>query len=449
MDILMDIMQVKPPAQDHHDALTSLLNRRGFGIQLSQLLEQPPAHGDDGHALLCIDLDQFKIVNNAVGHAAGDRLLIQVVNLLSTLISEHDILARLGGDEFALLLPRQGVQTAEAMAERIVQTFEAFRFPLNNQRFRIGLSIGVVPLDGHLFSLDAVLQAANTSCFVAKQAGSNRWHTWAETDSAMVSRKLTMGWITRLQDALDQDRLELYAQRIVPLAPAADQALRAEVLLRLRDVDGSLVMPDNFLPPAEEFLMATRIDQWVCEKTLSLLANQPSLDGIAYFALNISGQSVVDPCFRQTLDQLLEQAGPEISRRLCFEITETAAIANVPAAVHFITTVRKRGSSVALDDFGSGFASFGALKSLPVTHLKIDGQFVAGVIDDPFDAVAVRCFVEVAEVMGLCTVAEYVESPLVLERLRQLGVHDAQGHYLHSPEPFETLLAGDSANRAS
>jgi EAL domain-containing protein (putative c-di-GMP-specific phosphodiesterase class I) len=202
-------------------------------------------------------------------------------------------------------------------------------------------------------------------------------------------------------------------------------------------------MPGNFLPPAEEFLMATRIDQWVCEKTLSLLADQPSLDGIAYFALNISGQSVVDPCFRQTLDQLLEQAGPEISRRLCFEITETAAIANVPAAVLFITTVRKRGSSVALDDFGSGFASFGALKCLPVTHLKIDGQFVTGLLNDPLDEVTVRSFVDVARVMGLKTVAEFVESAEVMNRLRELGVDFAQGYHLHKPACLDTLCHPD------
>jgi EAL domain-containing protein (putative c-di-GMP-specific phosphodiesterase class I) len=264
----------------------------------------------------------------------------------------------------------------------------------------------------------------------------------------MISRNQAMRWITRLQEALDHDRLVLHAQRIVPLDPAADQTLRAELLLRLREPDGSLVMPGAFLPPAERFQMATRLDQWVLQKTLSLLADQACLDGIDRIALNVSGQSVVDPSFRQTVDQMLAQAGKEVSRRLCFEITETAAITNTAAALEFIATMRGRGSTVALDDFGSGSASFGTLKTLPVTHLKIDGQFVTGVIDDPLDDVAVRSFVEVAAVIGLRTVAEFVESASVLERLRQIGVHYAQGYHLHRPEPFETVMAEALANWA-
>jgi EAL domain-containing protein (putative c-di-GMP-specific phosphodiesterase class I) len=187
--------------------------------------------------------------------------------------------------------------------------------------------------------------------------------------------------------------------------------------------------------------MATRLDQWVLQKTLRLLADQPSLHAIARIALNVSGQSVVDPSFRRMVEQMLAQAGAEVSGRLCFEITETAAITNVSSAVDFIATVRRHGSTVALDDFGSGTASFGALKTLPVTHLKIDGHFVTGVIDDPLDDLAVRCFVQVAEVIGVATVAEFVESEAVLERLRQIGVHYAQGFHLHRPETFETLLA--------
>ena len=439
-------LQAELQHQASHDALTQLHNRRAFDTCLNTCLAQPLQPGEPGHALLYIDLDQFKIVNDAAGHAAGDRLLVQVARLLESIQSPGAHLARLGGDEFGLLLPHCGVAEAEVMAARIIEKLEAFRFQMGEQRFRVGVSIGVVPLLGSGIDPDAVLQAADSSCFAAKEAGRNRWHTWGEGNADMISRNQAMRWITRLQEALDQDRLVLHAQRIMPLDPAADRSLRAELLLRLREPDGSLVMPGAFLPPAERFQMATRLDQWVLQKTLSLLAEQACLDGIDRIALNVSGQSVVDPSFRQTVDQMLAQAGTEVSRRLCFEITETAAITNASAALEFIATVRRRGSTVALDDFGSGTASFGALKTLPVTHLKIDGQFVTGVIDDPLDDVAVRCFVEVAEVIGLRTVAEFVESASVLERLRQIGVHYAQGYHLHRPEPFETVMAEALAN---
>ena len=430
--------------QASHDALTQLLNRRAFEACLSQCLQQP---GQPGHGLLYLDLDQFKIINDAAGHAAGDRLLVQVARLLESFCGHEASLARLGGDEFGLLLPHCTVAEAEAMAAGIIRALEEFRFQAGEQRFRIGVSIGVVPLLGHGFDPDAVMQAADTSCFTAKEAGRNRWHTWGEGDVDMISRNQAMRWVTRLQRALDDDCLELHAQRILPLDPADHDALQVELLLRIREPDGGLVMPGAFLPPAERFQLITRLDEWVLQKTIALLSAQASLAGIGRISLNVSGQSVVDRSFVKVVDTALAEAGPAISNRLCFEITETAAITNVPAAIQFIAIVRRHGCTVALDDFGAGMASFGTLKKLTVTHLKIDGQFVTGVIDDPLDDVAVRCFVEVAQVIGLRTVAECVQSEAVLQRLRQIGVHDAQGYYLHRPEPFEQLMAEAMANR--
>lgn len=432
--------------QASHDTLTQLLNRRAFDACLSQCLQQPAHPGQPGHALLYIDLDQFKIINDAAGHAAGDRLLVQVARLLEAFRSPEASLARLGGDEFGLLLPHCTVAEAEATAGRIIRVLEDVRYQEAEQRFRIGVSIGVVPLVGQGFDPDAVMQAADTSCFAAKESGRNRWHTWGESDADLISRNQAMRWVTRLQRAIDDDRLELHAQRIVPLNPADGDALRAELLLRIREEDGALVMPGAFLPPAERFQLITRLDQWVLQKTIALLGALASLEGIERISLNVSGLSVVDPSFVQVVDAALVDAGPAISQRLCFEITETAAITNVAAAVQFISIVRRHGCTVALDDFGSGMASFGTLKNLTVTHLKIDGQFVTGVIDDPLDDVAVRCFVEVAEVIGLRTVAEFVESEAVLQRLRQIGVHYAQGYHLHRPEPFEQVLAEAMAN---
>jgi diguanylate cyclase (GGDEF)-like protein/PAS domain S-box-containing protein len=434
-------LQAELQHQASHDTLTQLLNRRAFDLCLSECLAQCPQPGEPRHALLYIDVDQFKIINDAAGHTAGDQLLVALARLLESFQGDQVSLARLGGDEFGLLLSHCSVAEAEALAARILQKLEDFRFPVGEQRFRVGVSIGVVPLGGHGFDPGAVMQAADISCFTAKESGRNRWHTWGEGNADTNSRNQAMRWVTRLQEALDLDRLQLHAQRIVPLDPDADPSLRAELLLRLRKADGSLALPGDFLPPAERFQMATRLDHWVLKKTVRMLTDQASLHGIKRIALNLSGQSVVDPSFGRIVDQMLSQAGAEVSRRLCFEITETAAITNVSAAHAFIATVRRHGSTVALDDFGSGTASFGTLKNLPVTHLKIDGHFVTGVIDDPVDDLAVRCFVQVASVIGLRTVAEFVESEAVLERVRQIGVHYAQGYYLHRPEPFETLMA--------
>jgi diguanylate cyclase (GGDEF)-like protein/PAS domain S-box-containing protein len=448
LDVTTEVaLQAELVHQSSHDALTQLLNRRAFDARLCQCLQQPAQPGMPGHALLYIDLDQFKIINDAAGHAAGDRLLVQVARLLESFCSPAASLARLGGDEFGLLLPDCSAAEAEATAGGIIRALEEFRFLEGEQRFRIGLSIGVVPLLGQGFDPDAVMQAADSSCFTAKESGRNRWHTWGEGDVDMISRNQAMRWVTRLQQAIDDDRFELHAQRILPLDPADDDALQVELLLRIREPDGALVMPGAFLPPAERFQLITRIDHWVLKKTIALLSAQASLAGIGRISLNVSGQSVVDRSFLKVVDAALAKAGQAISRCLCFEITETAAITNVPAAMHFIAIVRRHGCTVALDDFGSGMASFGTLKNLTVTHLKIDGQFVTGVIDDPLDDVAVRCFVEVAQVIGLRTVAEFVESDAVLQRLRQIGVHAAQGYHLHRPEPFEQLLAEAMAKR--
>ena len=434
--------------QANHDHLTGLFNRRAFEICLSQCVTQlREAEGPD-HALLYIDLDQFKIVNDTVGHAAGDRLLVEVAGLLKPFQSHQASLARLGGDEFALLLPNCSVTRAEETAQLIIETFEMFRFQARNQQFRVGVSIGVVPLQEQNLRPNAVMQAADTSCFIAKERGRNRWHTWVEGNVDTMRRNQAMRWVTRLQSAMDEERLVLHAQKIVPLDPAANTSLRAELLLRLREVDGSLVMPGAFLPPAERFQLVTRLDQWVLEKTITMLGELNSLDRISHIALNVSGQSVVDASFLRTVDQLLSQASPEISRRLCFEITETSVITSVTSAVTFISMVRNHGATVAIDDFGAGSASFSTLKSLQMTHLKIDGQFVTGVIDDPLDNVVVRSFVDAAAVIGLTTVAEFVESASVLERLREIGLDYAQGYFLHRPEPFEAVLAEATGNGA-
>jgi EAL domain-containing protein (putative c-di-GMP-specific phosphodiesterase class I) len=264
-------------------------------------------------------------------------------------------------------------------------------------------------------------------------------HAWFDTDAAMHTRHGEAQWASRIEQALDEDRFELFAQRIVALDRCVG-GIHAEVLLRLRDDGGNVVPPGAFLPAAERFHLATRIDRWVLKRAIGWMTAQPCLERIENLCINLSGQSVSDRAFHAWAIALLGAAGPAICRRLCLEITETAAVTNLADAALFIEQLRKVGVRVALDDFGAGASSFGYLKSLPVDFLKIDGQFVRDLITDPLDEAAVRCFADVAKVVGMQTIAEFVDNPAVLQRLRELGIDFAQGYLLHRPEPIGMLL---------
>jgi diguanylate cyclase len=421
-----------------HDALTGLFNRTEFESRLQRALSQSHETGGT-HALLYIDLDQFKLVNDACGHSAGDQLLQQVSKLMGEVVRSRDTLARLGGDEFAVILEHCTPEQAQRVAQQICERMDDFRFSHDGRRFRIGTSIGLVPVDKRFATLAAVMQAADTSCYAAKEEGRNRVHLWFDTDAAMRARHGEMQWATRLEQALDDNRFELFIQRIDP-AQASPAALHAEVLLRLRETDGSLVPPGAFLPAAERFHMASRIDRWVLTHVLAHLQALPSLKVVDLLCVNLSGISVGDRAFhRQTVEQL-RAAGPDVCQRLCLEITETAAITNLHDASLFIDQVRALGVRVALDDFGAGASSFGYLKQLKVDLIKIDGQFVKDIVDDPLDAAAVRCFADVARLMGLPTIAEFVHNADVLDRVRALGIDYVQGYHLHQPEPIAGLL---------
>ena len=421
-----------------HDALTGLVNRAEFEIRLRRLLNR--AHEDRSeNALLYIDLDQFKLVNDACGHSVGDQLLQQVGKLMSEAVRARDTLARLGGDEFAVILEHCSADQAQRVAQQICQRMDDFRFIHDERRFRIGASIGLVPVDKRWSTTAALLQAADTSCYAAKEAGRNRVHAWFDTDQAMRARHGEMQWAARLEQALDENRFALYAQRIQPLNDTS-QGLHAEVLLRMIDADGSLVPPGAFLPAAERFHLASRIDRWVLRQAIDLMLSLRDHSMIDALCINLSGQSVGDRTFHRHAIDTLTDAGPEICRRICLEITETAAVTNMADAGIFITDVRALGVRIALDDFGAGASSFGYLKNLDVDLLKIDGQFIRDLIDDPLDDAAVRCFVDVARVVGVKTVAEFVDRPEILARVREIGIDYAQGFLLHRPEPIEQVL---------
>ncbi|MDY7576657.1 PAS domain-containing protein [Actimicrobium sp. CCI2.3] len=421
-----------------HDALTGLVNRAEFETRLRRTLDK--AHEEHSeHALLYIDLDEFKLVNDACGHFVGDQLLQQMAKLLSEAVRVCDTLARLGGDEFAVILEHCSSDQAQRVAQQICDRMEQFRFLHGERRFRIGASIGLVPVDNRWASTAAVMQAADTSCYAAKEAGRNRVHPWFDTDQAMHARHGEMQWATRLEQALDEDRFVLYAQRIEALSEGST-GLHAEVLIRLLNSDGSLIQPGAFLPAAERFHMATRIDRWVLKRAVQQIQAMPDVTALDTLCINLSGQSVGDRAFHQHAISALTEAGNAVCRRICLEITETAAVTNMADAAIFIEQVRALGARVALDDFGAGASSFGYLKTLKIDLLKIDGSFIRDVIDDPLDAAAVRCFVDVARVMGVKTVAEFVDRPEVLAHVREIGIDYAQGFLLHRPEPIENLF---------
>lgn len=421
-----------------HDALTGLVNRAEFEARLGRLLASAHENGGE-HALLYIDLDQFKLVNDACGHAVGDQLLTQVARMLTDSVRTRDTIARLGGDEFAILMERCSVEQAQRVAQKLCDRMDDFRFVHEERRFRIGMSIGLVPVDRRWQATAAIQQAADTSCYAAKEAGRNRVHTWFDTDVAMRERQFEMQWTRRIEHALDEDDFVLFAQRLTPLKGACD-GVHAEVLLRMRQDGGVLVAPGAFLPAAERFHLASRIDRWVLRHVVDWMKDLPEPSRIEQLSVNLSGQSVGDSSFHRWALDVLANAGPALCRVLCLEITETAAITNIADAAAFIDQVRAFGVKVALDDFGAGAASFGYLKTLRVDTLKIDGQFVRDLVDDPLDEVAVRCFADVAKVMGLTTVAEFVDKAAVLERLREMEVDFAQGYLLHEPAPIGELI---------
>jgi diguanylate cyclase (GGDEF)-like protein/PAS domain S-box-containing protein len=421
-----------------HDGLTGLVNRSEFEARLKQALERARLYNGIG-ALLYIDLDQFKIVNDACGHAAGDELLQQVARRLKDCVRTSDTVARLGGDEFGVLLHTCTQEDAEAIAQKICELIDVYRFVHEGQRYRIGVSIGLVPIDQRWSDLSSILKAADACCFTAKESGRNRVHAWRQHDAQRHARGSDMQWATRLEQALDEDRILLYAQRILPLKET-HSVLHAEVLVRLREADGGIVLPGAFLRAAERFNLATRIDRFVLKKALATLAQHTELRTIGTLNVNLSGVSVSDYAFHRYAIQTLRAAGTEICQRLCLEVTETAAISNMNDAVAFIDQVRALGCRVALDDFGAGTSSFGYLKSLPVDMIKIDGQFVTNMNNAPLDEAAVQCFVQVAKIVGVQVVAECVEQQDVYDRLKALGVDWVQGFLLHHPQPLHELL---------
>ncbi len=422
-----------------HDALTGLVNRTDFESRLHHALRLAHADGS-AHALMFIDLDQFKLVNDACGHAAGDQLLRQVAALLKQCVRARDTLARLGGDEFGVILQFCSIEQAQKVAQQICDRMDEYRFAHDDRRFRIGTSIGLVPLDNRWPTAASAMQAADAACYAAKEAGRNRVHVWFDADQNLRLRHGEMQWVARLEQAIDENRFELFAQRIQPIR-AENRGLHCEVLLRLRGPEGQLVQPGAFLPAAERFHMATRIDRWVVRTVVEWMARRrDDLAHVDTIAVNLSGQSIGDPAFLRQVAEVVDGAQFD-HRKLCFEVTETAAIINMADATAFVDAMRQHGIRFALDDFGAGASGFSYLKTMKVDYLKIDGQFIRDLQSDPLDRATVRCFRDVAAELGTQTIAEFVENEETAALLREIGIDYGQGYLYHRPEPIDTVIA--------
>jgi len=422
--------------QAAHDALTGLINRREFENRLNVALASVRANPELHHAMIYVDLDQFKVVNDTCGHAAGDQLLREITGLLQTRVRAADVIARLGGDEFGILLEHCSSAMALRLADGLRQAIRDYRFTWESNTMQIGASLGIVEMTCDTDSIATLLSAADLACYSAKDGGRNRVQLY-DPESASA-RHREMRWVARLTSAADEGRLEMVFQPIKPVAAGSSQRPHYELLLRLKDEDGHEVMPSEFIPAAERYNVMPILDRWVVERVLAELV--PSRhDGVHVapytVAVNLSGTTLSDQGFVESLLRQLEEHEPTPGV-LCFEITETSAITNLANASYIMRELASRGCLLALDDFGSGLSSFNYLRNLPVHYLKIDGQFVQDVAHDRVDRSLVEAIVQVGRAMGIETIAERVESQEVLDTLAEIGVGYAQGWLLGRTAPI-------------
>lgn len=423
-----------------HDALTGLYNRREFEHRLEQALASVQ-HDGQQHALCYMDLDQFKVVNDTCGHVAGDELLRQLTALLYAKVRHADTLARLGGDEFGVLLECCGLDDALPLANELRCVVQDFRFVWENNTFSVGASVGVVAIRADTENAATALSAADAACYMAKDSGRNRVRVYEADDAELARRRGEMQWVSRIHEALDQGRLILSYQPIVPVRQNDETGgMHFEVLLRMRDGDGGSIPPGAFLPAAERYNLMPTLDRWVVRTTFAWLRTHAGrLRDLELCTINLSGHSLGDADFLEFV--VAELAAAEIpAHKICFEVTETAAVANLSQAATFMRRLRRHGCRFALDDFGSGMSSFAYLKNLPVDFLKIDGNFVRDLVRDPIDRAMVAAINQVGHVMGIRTIAEFVEDDEILEQLQHIGVDYAQGYGIAAPQLLETLL---------
>lgn len=418
--------------QASHDSLTGLSNRREFEARLEDALGKP-SEQRSRCAVMFIDLDQFKVVNDTCGHAAGDQLLKRTSEILLNILDPGDLLARLGGDEFGVLLRDSDDRHALQVAERLRCAVDDLRFVWSEKNFSISTSIGLVHI-AEDSSVEETMRAADVACYISKERGRNRVQVYRPTDTELAERLGEMGWIQRIKNGLDERRFCLFSQEIRAIGSDEPDGSHIEMLLRLRDENGGLVGPAGFMPAAERYGLMPLIDRWVVKEAFELLASQRR-SRIATCAINISGATFGDDSFVDFVRQQfrLHEISPAM---ICFEITESSAIANIPNARRLIESLRELGCRFSLDDFGTGMASFAYLQQLSVDYVKIDGSFVKEIRSSPVDRAIVEMIVRVTRVAGKKCIAEFAESEEILQLLREIGVDYAQGFAIGRPQPF-------------
>jgi diguanylate cyclase (GGDEF)-like protein len=431
-----------------HDPLTGLINRREFEIRLERCLQSAREDGRR-HALFYLDLDEFKVVNDTSGHLAGDELLKQLTALLQSRMRRADTLARLGGDEFGVLLDDTDLGRAREIGEALRAAVKQFRYVWQERIFELGVSIGLVPIHADSGDMARVLSAADAACYVAKESGRNRIHEYQPDDTALAERYDEMQWIHRIHKAFEEQRFRLYRQPILPLASGLPGAPGVpgtveffEIFIRMVDEEGQMASPAAFIPAAERYHLVPSIDRWVVHAAFEALAlatatAQEASPGAAArcFAINLSGQSLGDDDFLDYVLAELAASGVDPAM-LCFEITETAAVATLARAKRFISVLKGFGCRFVLDDFGTGLSSFAYLKNLAVDFLKIDGAFVRDVTESSVQRALVESINQIGHLMGIRTIAEGVEDPATLAALREIGVDYVQGYGVAPPEPL-------------
>jgi diguanylate cyclase (GGDEF)-like protein/PAS domain S-box-containing protein len=430
--------------QASHDPLTGLMNRREFEHWLQEAVFEVKS-SPCSYVLCYLDLDQFKVINDTCGHTAGDELLRQVSHELQSQLGPKDRLARLGGDEFGLLLHDRSLAEAQGIAQIIVESLSNFQFIWQNKLFKIGVSIGLVSIDTKVGSKEDLLSAADAAMYAAKDQGGNRYHGYHPDDYELVKRRRDMQWVSRIQTALEQNRFCLYVQEIRSIQSHRFGQPFYEVLLRLLDDAGNVICPGTFIPAAERYNLMPHLDRWVIRTLFQQLKSKFNpynlLDNPSKFpcySINLSGASFNDSSFLHFVKQqfLTHQICPE---QICFEITETAAITHLKKAVKFIEELKQLGCRFALDDFGSGMSSLTYLKTLPVDYLKIDGQLIKPIANDPVAMAMIEAIVHISKAMGLQTIAEFVESEEVLDQVQTLGINYVQGYAIGYPNPLQTI----------
>jgi diguanylate cyclase (GGDEF)-like protein/PAS domain S-box-containing protein len=421
--------------QATHDALTGLVNRREFERRLEEAVDI--GHRGDGQHVLCyLDLDHFKVVNDTSGHLAGDSMLREVAKLLRDAVRDSDTVGRLGGDEFGMLLIGCPLEKARQIADDVCRAVGDHRFVWRDRIFNIGVSVGLVEVSRESGTLEELLTAADTACYVAKKQGTGRVAVYSARDEALARHTGEIQWLQKLQGALKESRFQLYYQPIVPAYGTDGGGPAMEVLVRLQEEDGRQIPPAEFLRAAERYRLMSLVDRWVVQTTLAALGRGAiPVSSDRCVAINVSGQTLADTQFLEFVVECLDSTGVAPSQ-VCFEISETAVMANLEHARRFVGVLHGMGCQFALDDFGSGVGSFSNLKNLPMDYLKIDGSFIRNLARDTVNQAMVTAMIKLARTLNFKVIAEQVEDSAALDAARRMGVDFLQGYAIARPQPL-------------